>query len=228
MSPTFRLVSAAFVCLAGVASAALSVQDGIFPTTDPGWSGTGNWNRVTLAGTPMLAVEADNLTPYYNAAGGNPASQATTFLELTDWIPGGIYEVTFDSATTLGYQITGEPSPIITLNPGGIQVVINGVAAGTPQSASGIWLVDPADGNTFGSALGAFSTSTVRFTVPQTTTATLGFRGVEMPGDSPSVSVPNARILIDHVSIVLIAVPEPSAAILSLPAALLLLRRRRS
>ncbi len=214
----------------GPSSAAVSVVDGDFSTTSPDWQGTGTWARYQVASNEMFALQADNLAPFYSAAGGQPSSQATVIIPVQDLILGGIYEISFDFASVEGYYLTGEFDPILTLGLGGVELLVDGTPAGPMLQGTGVRLVDPGAPfpHTYNGLVGPLVRGAFTFTAPAEF-ATLGFLAVENPGTpAQPPDVPNALVLLDNVALKLIAIPEPSSALLTIVgiAACLGLRKR--
>lgn len=218
----------AFVVSSAVALASVSVIDGNFDTESGEWTASNSVKHLTIAGDSKLSLDSDNLAPYYSASGGTPTSLATALLVLSGMNTGYIYEVSFDFASVAGYRLTGETDPLLTLNPGGIQLMINGAAVDVVQPAPEIWLIDPLDSTAlaFAAAEGLFSRGSVQFTAPGET-ATMGLRAIEAFNSGPAADVPNARLLIDQVTITFIAIPETGVPCLLLAAAGFFLRFRK-
>lgn len=210
------------------ASAAVSVVDGDLSPGSGHWTGSGEWGQLIVSPDTFLAIQADNLTPYYTAGGGTTSTQAIAKIDLTDLVPGIPYEVTVTASTVTGYIFGAGPVPDVTLNPGGLDFLIDDDPFGFTSALPEAILTTLLDGGgyQFAGYSGTPSTVSAIFIAPAET-ATLGLRGVEFdPAGETPVDVTNARILIHATSVR--QIPEPSQVGLTLlSAAGWLLRRKR-
>lgn len=221
-------IALSFLC--GKTTAADFVENGDLATDTAGWTGSGSWRRFVIDGDGMLALVADDLAPYYSAAGGNPATHATAYFTITGLTVNDSYDVAFDFGSVSGYYLAGTPDPLVSLSPGKIQMLVDNLPVSEELNAVTVQLIDPTAPAplTYGSLGGTLQRATVNF-IATAETVTLGWRSLEAPAGPVAPSVSNALLLLDNITITHIPVPEPTAALLTTLAAAtgLLTRRHR-
>jgi hypothetical protein len=212
---------------AGTAAAAVPLINGGFEGTVAPWVGSGGGQRYDLAGNGVAALTADNLAPFYSAPGpGVPTSQAAVAQAVVGFVPGGLYQISFEAAHVFTYRF-GETSELLpSLSPGGVEVLLDGVPTAWAADVPGVVLVDPSDDLL---TYGGIDDSLQRYSLVFTATKeshVLGLRAVERPpGVSGPADIPRSLLLVDNVE--LVAIPETGVPVLLTAAAGFLLARRR-
>lgn len=213
------LPTALSLAVMGNASAAVSLINGDFATDASGWSGTGLWHRYVVSGDGMAALDADTLAPIYTADGASGPSQSTMFTTVSGLTVGDSYEVSFDFAYVSGYSLASQQAPFLTLNPGGLQLLLNNSPIGDALNAVGIRLIDPTEPSpqTYGGQSGLMGHGTGTFTA-SAESHVLGWRAFEgVPSGPDTPQITKALLLLDNVSI--IPIPETGTSALVILAA---------
>ncbi|MFC7336710.1 hypothetical protein ACFQY0_05945 [Haloferula chungangensis] len=210
---------------AGQLHASVLIQNGAFTTSLEGWNGSGSWSRYAIGNNGLVALQADNLAPFYSASGGSNTTESSISTLITGLIPNSHYEVSFSIGSVVGISEAG--STLLRFNPGGIQLLVDGVALAPVQMANEVQLLDPSTSSShiYDDLAGTLGHLSLDFFTANDS-ITLSWRAVEgLASDPDNADVTLAIVLLDDVS--LMRVPEPTTSALALVACLMTLTIRR-